>query len=124
MASTATLDVEGVDRATGEHIQGVVDRQALVETVGVQRDLHVVALGDVQRCIEGTRVSAQMTNATRVRTSRACADRIADLPIVSAQIAANSYANLRRWAVAGVNGGTGSFGPLLSVCAMDAILSL
>ena len=46
--------------AAVEDAQGVLDRQALVEAVGVQGDLHVVLLGDAQRGVEGARVRAHV----------------------------------------------------------------
>ncbi len=58
MSAAAAFDVEGVDRASIEDAEGVGDRQALVEAVGVQRDLHVVLLGDAQRGVERASVRA------------------------------------------------------------------
>ena len=58
--AAATLDVEGVDGPAVQHGQGVVDRQALVEPVGVQGDLDVVLLGDPQRGVERAGVRADV----------------------------------------------------------------
>ena len=60
MAAAAALDVEGVDGAAVEHRQGVLDRQALVQAVGVQRHLHVVLLGHPQRGVQRPGVRAHV----------------------------------------------------------------
>ena len=49
VAAAGALDVEGVDGATGERGQRPLDREHLVEAVGVDRELDVVAVTDVQR---------------------------------------------------------------------------
>ena len=60
VTTAAALDVEGVDGAAGQHAQRVFHRQALVEAVGVQRDLHVELLGHVERGVEGAGVRAHV----------------------------------------------------------------
>ena len=60
VAAAAALDVEGVDGATVQHAQRVVHREAFVEAVGVQRDLHVELLGDVERGVERPGVRAHV----------------------------------------------------------------
>ncbi len=49
MAAAGTLGVVGVDRAAVHGGDGVFDVAALVERVGVDGHLHVVAVGDVER---------------------------------------------------------------------------
>ncbi len=49
MAAADALDVEGVDDPVAERGQRVGDREALVEAVGVDRELDVLAVGDVER---------------------------------------------------------------------------
>ncbi len=58
MAAAASLDVERMDRPAVEDGQGVLDRQALVEPVGVQGDRDVVLLGHGQGHVEGAQVGA------------------------------------------------------------------
>ena len=74
--TAATLDVEGVDGAAVQHAQRVVDRQALVEPVGVQGDLDVVLLGDVQRRVEGAGVGAHVL--VHLEPARAALDQRLD----------------------------------------------
>ena len=58
--AAAPFDVEGMDGATGQHAERVFHRQALVEAISVQRDLHVEHFGDVQRRVERSRVRAHV----------------------------------------------------------------
>ena len=53
VAAAAALDVERVDRAAAERVVGVLDRQRLVEPVGVDRELDVVGVG---RCRARVRI--------------------------------------------------------------------
>ena len=47
------LGVKGVDGASGEGPNGVLDEARLVEGVGVDGDLHVVVLGNAERGVNG-----------------------------------------------------------------------
>ena len=49
VAAAAALDVERVDRAPAERRERVLDRERLVEPVGVDRELHVLGVADVER---------------------------------------------------------------------------
>ena len=62
--AAAALDVEGVHRAAVEHGQGVGDRQALVEPVGVQAHLHVVLLGATASAVSRVRRCAPVSSWT------------------------------------------------------------
>ena len=52
VAAAHTFDVVGVHRAAGEGGVRVLQRQRLVEPVGVDRELHVVTVGDVERAAD------------------------------------------------------------------------
>ena len=49
VAAAAALDVEGVEVRPPNDRERVLDREHLVEAVGVDRELDVVAVGDVER---------------------------------------------------------------------------
>ena len=58
--AAAALDVEGVDGAAVQRREGVLDRQALVQPVAVQRDLDVVLLGHRSAVSSGAGVRAHV----------------------------------------------------------------
>ena len=60
MAATHTFDVVGVHRAASEGGVRVLQRQRLVEAVGVDRELHVVTVGDVERTADLLRPGADV----------------------------------------------------------------
>ena len=60
MAAARALDVVRVDRPAVDHAQRVLDEQPLVESVGVQADLHVVGVGDAQGHVERGGVRADV----------------------------------------------------------------
>ena len=65
--AAAALDVERVDRAAAERRERVLDRERLVEAVGVDRELDVVAVGEVERAADLLRPGARRPRGSSAR---------------------------------------------------------
>ena len=70
MAATRAFNVVRVNRAAVDHAQGVLDREPLVEAVGVETHLNVVGIGYPQRHIERRRMGTDVLMDLEARRTR------------------------------------------------------
>jgi hypothetical protein len=104
MPPAAALDVERVDRAAAERGVGVLDRQRLVQAVGVDRELDVVAVGEVERAADLLRPgadvlvdlqrSASSTGPGRAEEARTSSAALSGWASSAAHVAASPSAGL------------------------------
>ena len=72
MAATCTLGVVGVDRATVDCGDRILDKTTLVERVGVDRNLHVVVVGNAERSADSGGCRAPIL--VNLQAARTCLD--------------------------------------------------
>src|SRR3546814_2193708 len=62
MAATGAFGMEGVDGAVPERRDRILDKAAFIQRVGMDGDLDIMLLGDIQAVVDGGRRSEEHTS--------------------------------------------------------------